>query len=82
MQRLKGVSLSALVIAAWAGLKRDDPTLNVPLVRKILKKCMHDGMPYGDICIPIVEAIDKSGLFGKPEDQVTEGNEHTEAAAS
>jgi hypothetical protein len=71
LQRLRGISTSTLSIALWAGLRADDKTLTLNLVKKIVKRCFDEGKSYSDLVTPVAEAIDKCGLFAAD----TEGND-------
>lgn len=65
--KLRGVSLPTLCVALWVCLKHEDKSLTLSLMKKIVKECLKNGATYMELSVPVVEAIDCSGLFNKPE---------------
>lgn len=78
--RIRNVSLTTLTTALWAGLKHEDQTLTVSLTKKIVKSCLANGMNYLDLSVPVVEAIDRSGLFSTKEEDTGNAPTTTEPA--
>ena len=65
IDRVRGISIPTLTVALWAGLKSDDKTLNLNLVKKIVKQELYDkGRPYSDLSELVAEALERSGIFG------------------
>lgn len=76
LNRIRQVSITTLTAAMWAGLRHEDSALTLSLTKKIIKACLANGMNYLDLSVPVVNAIDQSGLFSTHEDV---GNEQTTA---
>lgn len=82
IQKLMGVSVTAITTTLWAGLKHEDPSLNVALVTKMLQKYMDEGKRLKVLGKALNKAlIEETGLL-RTDDEDAEGNEETTEAAT
>lgn len=75
---LSQVGVNAMVMALWAGLQHEDPSITQKWVEKRLQAYIERRKSLRAIARALNDALDETGLF-RSED---EGNEQPEAAAS
>lgn len=73
------LGVTAIVATLWAGLKHEDPTLNISLTTKIFQKYLDERKSMQVLGKALVAALKDTGLLNNDED--VEGNEQTAAAS-
>lgn len=71
--------INATVVALWAAMKHEDPTLTVPLTRKTLQSYLDDGGDFQAVTDALSAAFKDVGVFNKDSD---EGNAQPEPASA
>lgn len=77
---LRSMGIDALIVSLYHGLKKEDPTLNVNLLLKIIQKYMDDGNSLQPLYRAVSKALDDTGVFRTSED-VSEGKQETPTPA-
>ena len=75
--QLSQISVSAMTMALWAGLKHEDRTMTPNLATKLLEQYVKDRKSLRKLGRALNDAIEETGLFRTDEDE--EGNEQPEA---
>lgn len=66
---LKSMGIQTLIIALWACLKHEEPSLNPGLVKKRLEKHLASGKSLKPLFTALSEAIEGSGVFQGVDDE-------------
>jgi hypothetical protein len=80
MMRLRGQNLKALVLLTCYGLKWDDPSMTELRAKKILGRFVDAGGDVVELTKALVDALNVSGVYGRPESTVMAESEAAEIA--
>lgn len=69
------VGFRALRLFYWAGLKHKDPGLTVQRVGQMLQKKVEEGETIESLFVPVMKALEKSGLLKTKQQTGDEGTE-------
>jgi hypothetical protein len=80
LQDISQFGINALVLALYHGLKKEDPTLNLNLVEKILEDHLESGHSLQPVYHAVGKALEASNVFRTSED-VASGKAQTPTPA-